>query len=55
MKFWEFADRNSEGLLFLAILCLCYALGTCGDGRGCRVRVGGEGCKVESVTDAGAP
>lgn len=57
MNFWTFLDRNGGGIALLVIIALCFAFGTCGDGKGCRVGCGpGIHVVVESgdKVDAGA-
>jgi hypothetical protein len=46
MNFWTFLDRNGGGLGFLLVICLLFVFGSCGDGRGCHVELGGHkvGC-----------
>jgi hypothetical protein len=39
MNFFEFVDRNSEGLAMVFIISLFFAFGSCGSG-GCKVQMG---------------
>lgn len=40
MNVWTFLDRNSVGLFILFLISMCFGFGTCGDDKGCRIRIG---------------
>lgn len=54
MTFWKFLDNNSEGLGFLIFIGFLFAFGTCGDGHGCRLRMGCGSVETGPPQDAGA-
>lgn len=52
MNFWKFLDRNVGWFVIAFIVALCFAFGSCGDGKGCRVRRGDAVERGSQPTDA---